>query len=374
MRGLLLLIVASSLCLGWATAQTTCTITSTPLNWVTNGSGVSCAESGNAFGKNVVIIPAGYTVNFNDGTDTWAGTRIEIYGTLNVSTNVTINSSLIVKTGGRLNITGVLSLGTAAGCGYYLAVGPGGLVDIGATGSDRLDICGVVMMKGGGACNNCGGFPNQGRCAYNGQPYCEPSGGFTGQTAYDEFGYNISLPIKLLYFNAGADAETVKLDWATSMEENFHKFIVERSNDGLAFEAIGEVPGKGFNIYDIVSKYSFEDEAPLLGFNYYRLKAVDLDESIEYFGVKAVKLNGSKKLAVFPNPSSGEVISFRTNFSPSETDRIVVLNQLGVEIFNAHASATQNQVSIPGKLLPGIYMLRYVSKDFVQTARVVIKN
>jgi hypothetical protein len=253
-------------------------------------------------------------------------------------------------------------------------VGQGGLVNVGTTGSDRLLICGVEIMKGGGICNDCGGAPNQGRCAYNGQAYCEPAAGFTGQTAYDQFGYNIALPIKLLDFTASITAEKVKLDWTTSMEENFSKFIVERSNDGLNFQAIGEQPGKGFNIYDIVSKYSYEDDAPLLGFNYYRLKAVDLDESFEYFGMKAVKFTGGKKLAIYPNPSSGEVVSFRTNFSPEESDRIVLTDQLGIEFFNSRISTIRSSISFQYKLPAGIYLLRYISNDFEQTARVVVRD
>ncbi|MEO5600024.1 MAG: T9SS type A sorting domain-containing protein [Cyclobacteriaceae bacterium] len=346
----------------------------TPVDWPTDGGAtIGCSEGGFALGKLVLIIPAGKVVNFNNGADTWAGTRIEVFGTLNVTAAVTINSNLIVKNGGLVNVNATLSLGTVTGCGYYIALANGGIVNVGDTGADRLNICGVSIMKGSGGCNTCLGT-NSARCAYNGSPYCEPGAFYTGQTAYDQTGYNISLPIKLLHFTADAESEKVKLVWATFMEENFHKFIVERSNDGLTFESIGEVPGKGFNIYDIESQYAFEDEAPLIGYNYYRLKALDLDNSFEYSAVKAVKLNGSKKLAVFPNPSTGEVISFRTNFSPSESDRIVILNQLGVEIFNGHASASQNQISVEGKLRAGMYMLRYVSKDFEQTARIVVKH
>jgi hypothetical protein len=182
------------------------------------------------------------------------------------------------------------------------------------------------------------------------------------------------LPIKLIYFNAKPQHDVVQLEWATNMEENFLKFLVQRSGNGLDFEDIGEVAGQGFNIYDIESKYSFTDDAPLLGKNYYRLKAVDIDDSFEYFAVKLVELKGSKKLAVYPNPSSGNAINFRTNFNPSESDRIVLTNQLGVEIFSASASAAKNHIPFADKLQPGIYMLRYVGGDYERTARIFVKN
>ena len=85
------------------------------------------------------------------------------------------------------------------------------------------------------------------------------------------------LPVKITYFYATLRSSVVELRWATIMEENFQKFIVQRSSNGIEFEDLGMLPGRGFDIYDIESKYSFEDDNPFVGFNYYRLKAVDLD-------------------------------------------------------------------------------------------------
>ncbi|HEX8039888.1 MAG TPA: T9SS type A sorting domain-containing protein, partial [Chryseosolibacter sp.] len=352
----------------------TCTVTGTsPLNWPTNGAGIVCSEGGNATGKTTLIIPAGFTVVFNDNGDTWTGTTIEVYGTLNVTASPTINSSIVVNNGGTLSISGKLALGSSSGCPYNLIVRSGGTVDVASTGTDRLTICGVEVMKGAGACNDCGGT-NSGQCPYNGQPYCEPAGGFTGPTGFDQGGFNSTLPVKLLFFRTALDGEKVKLDWATAVEENFYKFVIQRSTDGLTFEEIGEVPGQGSNIYGIESQYAFVDEAPLSGLSYYRLKAVDLDESFEYFGVRAVKVIGSRKLVVYPNPSSGNAISFRTNFSPAESDRVILMDQLNSEVFNDLVSQTGSTIVLKNKLTAGIYMIRYVSRDFEQTARVVVRN
>jgi hypothetical protein len=228
-------------------------------------------------------------------------------------------------------------------------------------------------MKGAGGCNDCGGT-NSGTCPYDGSPYCEPAGGFTGPTGYDDGGYNAALPVKLMYFLADYRDEEVNLMWATSVEENFYKFVVQRSVDGLAFEDIGEVDGRGFNIYGTETEYTFADSQPLLGRNYYRLKAVDLDESVEYFGVKLVNVKGGKTLAVFPNPASGRVISFSTNFSPEESDRVMLVDQLGNEIFSDLASRVGNSIVLTNELRSGVYMIRYVSKEFEQTARVIVKK
>lgn len=205
----------------------------------------------------------------------------------------------------------------------------------------------------------------------------EWSGGnidLTGPGSFDNDWTCCTLPVKLLSFNVNTNGNAVMLSWATSIEVNFSKFLIQRSVDGLDFEDIGEVEGKGFDIYNVVSEYTFVDPAPMNGFNYYRLKAIDLDDSFEYFGVKAVRIAAAKELAVYPNPSSGESVTFRTNFHAGESDHVTLVNQLGVEVFNGRARATDNTITFPNALRPGVYMLRYTSGDFEQIQRIIVKN
>lgn len=183
-----------------------------------------------------------------------------------------------------------------------------------------------------------------------------------------------ALPVKLSYFNATVKKQLVILKWATVMEEDFRNFVIQRSSSGTFFEDIAELPGKGFNIYDIETRYEFVDEMPLVGLNYYRLKAVDLDDSYEYFQVKTARVEGVKTLAVYPNPSSGESISFNFNFDPQENDRVVLVDHVGYEVFSASATSAYNKVVFDSRLRPGIYILRFVSKEFEQTSKVIIRD
>jgi len=352
-----------------------CTINASgTYNWPADaGASVPCVEGGFALGKSVLIIPSGLLVNFSGG-DTWSGTTIQVIGRMTVLADVTLNTSLLVKSGGRVTLNAKLDLGSSAGCGYNAVIQSGGLINVGGTGSERLSICGQLLMKGNGSCNDCGGT-NSGTCAYNGSPYCEPSTGFVGPVAYDDTGYNQALPITLKSFTANVDGQIITLGWVTSMEKNFSKFIIQRSGTGLVFEDIGEVASQGRDIQDVETEYTFVDSAPLIDFNYYRLKEVDLDETIKYSNIVTTKFSGHKALAVYPNPLTGESISFKTNFNPSESDRLIVTNHLGIEIANVHvASLTDNNLSFASKLFPGVYMLKYVSKDFERTVKVVVKN
>ncbi len=351
----------------------TCTVTGTsPLNWANPGP--NCSEGGNAGGKTTLIIPVGFTLDFDSNGDTWAGTTIQIYGTLIISKDVRINSNIIVENGGLLRLQSKLELGpSVAGCGFTLTIRTGGVVDVGGTGSDRLSICGVELMKGNGACNSCGGT-NSGKCVYDGKPYCEPATGFVGPLGYAEGGYDSTLPIKLLYFVAElSNHRSVNLEWVTSTEENFDRFILERSISAVDFEPIYEVQGFGRDIFSVENKYRYEDEKPILGNNYYRLKAIDLDGSVEYFGVRVVKLTGPKHLFIYPNPSSGNSISFGINFNPSENDQVLIVNSFGVELARLSVKQTENNIKFANELSSGVYILKYISTNFQLTSRLLVR-
>src|SRR5690606_38797173 len=79
------------------------------------------------------------------------------------------------------------------------------------------------------------------------------------------------------------------------------KFIIERSTDGKAFTAIGEVKGKDFS--NQIAAYSFKDEQPINGYNYYRLKQMDVDGKITYSEIEDVDFSISHTdILVYPNP------------------------------------------------------------------------
>ncbi|HEY8937907.1 MAG TPA: T9SS type A sorting domain-containing protein [Cyclobacteriaceae bacterium] len=366
MRVLICILIFISIC--QAALSQTCTVTGTSsLSWANPGP--SCAEGGNAGSYTVLVIPAGFTVIFDGTADTWTGTRIDVYGTLSVTADVVINANLVVYSGGLVSLSKKLDLGSSSGCGYTVAIQSGGTIDVGSTGIDRLSICGVNIMKGAGTCNSCSGT-NSGMCAYNGNPYCEPSGGFTGPLVYSESGYNSVLPIKLSYFYCVAEQDGVNMQWATSMQENFDKFVIQRSTDGIHFDSIGFVKGVGQNIYNIESKYAFVDEYPLIGVNYYRLKAIDLDYSVEYFKVVSVTYSGEKKIWVEPNPASATSIQLKTNFEQEDADRVLIYNNLGMQVFGYEIS--DNTIGFNTPIATGVYIVKYVTNGAELTTRALV--
>jgi hypothetical protein len=183
----------------------------------------------------------------------------------------------------------------------------------------------------------------------------------------------IPLPVKLVGFEAALENGVVALSWTTIMEKDFSHFIVERSTNGKDFYPLGERKGAGFNVEDIENHYSFDDRAALIGYNYYRLKAVDLDNTFEYFGVESILVQQGKKVSLYPNPAPGNSINVVLNFQPSENEMIYVYDNLGVKLEEFSISEFENRLDFTNTLNQGNYLLKYASASHEQIIRFTVK-
>ena len=81
------------------------------------------------------------------------------------------------------------------------------------------------------------------------------------------------LPVELSSFIGSSKIKTIDLHWSTPSENNNDYFAIERSSNGIDFEKINQVDGKGTST--ILSNYNWTDQSPKNGMNYYRLRKVD---------------------------------------------------------------------------------------------------
>lgn len=93
------------------------------------------------------------------------------------------------------------------------------------------------------------------------------------------------LPLRLKFFDAIPDNNSVRLFWKTEVEEGIKEYVVERSADGTSFATIGKQTGMKVN----GSSYTFTDMQPYKS-NYYRLKIAKEDGSYEYSQIIAAKV------------------------------------------------------------------------------------
>ena len=134
-----------------------------------------------------------------------------------------------------------------------------------------------------------------------------------------------ALPVELIDFNGSKSQTSVELNWMTASEVNNDYFILERAADDGNFEAIAEIRGSGNS--SLEKKYSYMDDTPVLGNNYYRLTQVDLDGNTEVFEkIVRVSFEGESYIQVVPNPVTSQ--SFQLVYQVEKE------GEVEVEIFN----------------------------------------
>ncbi|MDJ1498567.1 T9SS type A sorting domain-containing protein [Cytophagaceae bacterium DM2B3-1] len=112
------------------------------------------------------------------------------------------------------------------------------------------------------------------------------------------------LPVAWLNFKGYAQNEGVILQWNVASETNNAKFTVERSLDGIHYEAIATITGKGTTSQQ--SPYSYTDTNPLVATAYYRIQQTDVTGESSYSSVISISYTSTRpatQFTVFPNPA-----------------------------------------------------------------------
>jgi len=82
--------------------------------------------------------------------------------------------------------------------------------------------------------------------------------------------------------------------WLVQNDEKDGIFIVERSSDGILFEALGFKDRIGSSLC-VNLFYSLTDETPFPGTTWYRIMAVSTDQTYSYSSVVRVKTKAAKE-------------------------------------------------------------------------------
>lgn len=188
------------------------------------------------------------------------------------------------------------------------------------------------------------------------------------------------LPVYLINFIGKKQNNNVFLSWITKAEKNNNYFEVQRSSDGSNYDILGYVKGKGTTVNE--NKYTFLDNEPLIGVNYYRLKQVDFDERFEISNVITFNFEDLQEpvkpiVKVFPNPSDGNNFKLEIeNFAEEEV--LVILRDIsGKEVFAKVLVSNKNNAiegrEIQNLLPPGIYLITASNNNLLVSERLIIK-
>ncbi len=151
----------------------------------------------------------------------------------------------------------------------------------------------------------------------------------------------------------------ILVDWSVTNEVSVASYTVETSLDGFFFSNIENViPGIG----SASKSYQFNDTRAAECENYYRIKVIKLNGSIQYSIIaKVPPLVKGSRIFVYPNPVVNKTIQLHFNNYRAGMYQIILINSSSVKqqltskyIISGESIHT---LDLPNGLVPGIYQL-----------------
>jgi hypothetical protein len=186
------------------------------------------------------------------------------------------------------------------------------------------------------------------------------------------------LPVEWASFTGNRINNINRLEWITATEHNNAFFTLERSNDGLIFEPLSNIPGAGNSSGPL--HYRYEDKNAFFPITYYRLKQTNLDGNSKYSGVISIRAGdeGSRQIiSVFPNPVTDK-IRFVYHSGEKNVLCLQLVNNTGavLKIREQKVEIGENTITVSvGEIPAGIYLIKVLAGNgYNQVVGSFIKN
>ncbi len=174
------------------------------------------------------------------------------------------------------------------------------------------------------------------------------------------------LPVELISFNAAVKDKTSVLKWMTASEINNDYFEIEHSNNGTDFRKIGKIDGNGTS--NLRNEYTFVDESPQNGINYYRLKQVDYDRKFAHSNIVSTRIRSANEISILPT-----VVQDKLTIQVSGRVMTVdIINQSGQMVYSNDLNFENGfqEINTSG-LASGMYFLQIQNEGSVEVVKFV---
>ncbi|CAN5800888.1 hypothetical protein BH11BAC4_BH11BAC4_13410 [soil metagenome] len=179
----------------------------------------------------------------------------------------------------------------------------------------------------------------------------------------------VVLPVTLSSFTARKAGEIAQLNWTTEQELNSSHFIIERSADGINWNAVASITAAGNS--NTHTAYQAFDDSPLNGTNYYRLKQVDRDGAVRYSEVRDLYFSIAFRLNISPNPAT-DFINISISATGTGSYSIELIDAGGKKLYQEKISGYFSRINTAG-LSKGIYFVKLVGEKMVMVKKLVIQ-
>lgn len=169
----------------------------------------------------------------------------------------------------------------------------------------------------------------------------------------------IALPIKFVSFSGNAQNTKAELVWNVAENETGSQFDVQKSIDGKNFEALATVfttTASGN------ASYKISDAAFNTNGTYYRIKAINKDQSSSFSKIVFIKGNTTvdNKITLMQNPVQSS-LNFSFTSAGEEANELNIYNLAGIKVYSQKLTARKGtnsfSLNLDGKLVRGNYIL-----------------
>lgn len=175
-------------------------------------------------------------------------------------------------------------------------------------------------------------------------------------------GLCLLLSNNFITFDSKLSNGEIDVFWTISEEGENSRYLLERSGDGIIFSQVFETT----SLFDgNLNYYNFTDRNPLEGYNYYRIKTINIDgsESLSKVIVNYFSAGKSDKVGLYPNPTKNEINLSRLKAGT----KIEILDFDGKILFSQIVSEQVDEYKINVvDLKPGVFVLKITTNEEVQ--------
>lgn len=164
----------------------------------------------------------------------------------------------------------------------------------------------------------------------------------------------------------------VQLTWTTTGEINMKDYEVERSDDGTNYKNIATVQSK--NNFALTT-YSVNDENPVSGTAFYRIRSVENTGLVKYSKTIAVHFVSKKTVQVYPNPWAKGTSLYINNYA-QENLQVLFYDCLGKLVGTGFAAGTSNVNNIIFSAYKGMLFYKVINSnnDFRGSGKMIVTD
>ena len=180
---------------------------------------------------------------------------------------------------------------------------------------------------------------------------------------------SVILPVNFLSFNVTKQGNAALLNWSVANEINNKGYYLEKSTNGVNFNSIAFVAGKGPSKQ---TTYTYTDNNLTNGKTYYRIKEIDNDGKYMYSGIQEIELS-SFAWKIHGNPVNNSFIELILD-KPANISITIVSSKGNIIKTVKKGNLSTGNYSIPlniNGVSAGLYFIKLMVDGKAYTAAVV---